>query len=64
MKNFVFIEYIRERRAKTCFPVINRGQLWYSKLTPEQLDELSNWYQAWLDATETLEIPKKPEWLI
>lgn len=58
------ISYIRDRRAKECFPIINRGKLWYDKLTPEQFNELSIWYQAWLDATETSKIPEKPEWLV
>jgi hypothetical protein len=29
----------------------------------EQKIELQTWYQAWLDITETGEIPKKPDWL-
>lgn len=56
-------EEIRIRRELECFPIINRGLLWYETLTKEQLDELRVWYQAWLDATETLIIPDKPEWL-
>ena len=51
-------------REIECFPIINRGTLWYSKLTVEQMSELDNWYQAWLDVTETKEIPEKPSWLI
>ena len=57
------IEYIRDRRAKECFPVINRGEFWYDSLTPDQKVELKKWYLDWLDATETLIMPKKPEWL-
>lgn len=57
------IEYIRDRRAKECFPIINRGKFWLETLTAEQTAELNAWYRAWLDATETLIIPKKPEWL-
>lgn len=56
-------EYIRDRRAKECFPIINRGKLWYDTLTDEQVNELTAWYEAWLNATETLVIPNKPEWL-
>ena len=48
---------------KECFPVINRGKLWYNLLSASQLSELNAWYTAWLNAPETLEIPKKPEWL-
>ncbi len=54
---------IRERRERECFPVINRGQLWYARLTEEQAAELSEWYQAWLDATSTRVVPEKPAWL-
>ena len=50
-------------RAKECFPVINRGQLWYDTLSENQKFELSLWYQRWLDATETMIIPDKPEWI-
>lgn len=56
-------EQIRLRREKECFPIINRGVLWYESLTNEQKEELKVWYQAWLDATETLVVPDKPSWL-
>lgn len=54
---------LRDLRNKECFSVINRGQMWYNSLTPEQTQELQSWYQAWLDVTDTKEIPQKPEWL-
>lgn len=54
---------IRARREKECFSYINRGTLWYNKLTPDQDAELQTWYDAWLDAPETLVIPEKLEWL-
>ena len=54
---------LRERREQECFPIINRGQLWYSLLSDSQLQELKNWYQAWLDVTETEIVPEKPSWL-
>lgn len=57
------IEGLRARREAECFPVINRGQLWYDRLTEGQKSELSAWYQAWLDVTETKEAPEKPEFL-
>ena len=53
----------RRRRELECFPIINRGQLWYDTLSEGQLSELKNWYQAWLDGTHTQTIPEKPEWL-
>ena len=54
---------IRTRRERECFPIINRGALWYEKLTEEQKTELSAWYEAWLDAPETGTAPEKPAWL-
>jgi len=54
---------LRTLREIECFPVINRGQGWYRTLTQSQLEELDDWYQAWLDVTETKIIPEKPEWL-
>lgn len=55
---------LRSRREAECFPVINRGVLWYNKLSDEQKQELSAWYEAWLDAPETGSVPEKPSWLI
>ena len=54
---------LRTQREKACFSYINRGELWYSKLTTKQKDELNVWYQAWLDVTSTKVIPETPEWL-
>lgn len=54
---------LRSQREKTCFPYINRGYLWYSKLTEEQKEELDAWYQAWLDVTDTKVLPDMPAWL-
>lgn len=54
---------LRNRRQTECFPVINRGILWYNKLSNEQYTELLNWYNAWLDVTETLVAPTAPAWL-
>lgn len=54
---------IRTRRERECFPIINRGALWYGKLTEGQKTELSAWYEAWLDAPETGTAPEKPAWL-
>jgi hypothetical protein len=41
----------------------NRGQLWHASLTAEQVLELTTWYNAWLDVTDTLIVPDKPNWL-
>lgn len=55
--------YLRSQREKVCFPYVNRGALWYSKLSEEQIDELNAWYQAWLDVTNTKVLPDMPMWL-
>lgn len=57
------IKELREKRESVCFPIINRGELWYRTLTNEQLAELQDWYTAWLNVTETLIVPEKPSWL-
>lgn len=57
------LERLRILREKECFSVINRGQAWYNSLTPEQAQELQSWYYAWLNVTETKEIPEKPSWI-
>lgn len=54
---------LRARRAAECFPIVNRGALWYEKLTEEQKTELAAWYQAWLDAPATGIAPEMPTWL-
>lgn len=65
------LEDIRNRRDSECFSYINRGELWYNRLTEEQKQELQTWYQAWLDVTKETNknedgkyiIPTKPTWL-
>lgn len=57
------INELRVQREYECFSIINRGQLWYKRLTDEQLVELDTWYQAWLDVTETLVKPVLPSWI-
>lgn len=63
LKNENEIYELRKLRENICFSVINRGTLWYSCLTTEQIDELREWYHAWLNVTETKIIPTKPSWL-
>ena len=60
----VELNELRSQREKVCFPYINRGYLWYNKLTIEQKEELDVWYNAWLDVTDTKIVPEKPEWLV
>lgn len=57
------LDGLRAQREQECFPIVNRGQLWYEMLTDAQKSELSAWYNAWLDVTETLVVPTKPSWL-
>lgn len=57
------LNLVRRKRENDCFPIINRGQLWYDTLSEQQKTELRNWYQQWLDVTTTFVIPTKPEWL-
>ena len=63
LQHNIVIEEYRVRREKECFPVVNRGQLWYDTITDEQKFELNTWYHNWLDVTETEIIPEKPIWL-
>lgn len=56
-------EQLRQLRNDECYPIVNRGELWYKKLSQEQLNQLDKWYIAWLDVTKTLVIPEKPKWL-
>ena len=57
------LSVFRKQRETECFPIINRGKLWYNCLNSEQLAELKKWYHDWLNVTETLVIPVKPKWL-
>lgn len=54
---------LRSRRESECFSYINRGSLWYDKLSGDQKIELQLWYDKWLNVTDTLTVPTKPEWL-
>lgn len=63
LKNDELLFELRSRRAEECFPIVNRGKLWYNCLTSEQLTELNDWYFAWLNVTETKVIPIRPAWL-
>lgn len=56
-------EELRQLRAKACFPIINRGLLWYEGLSKKEKEELWEWYQSWLDVTATQKTPKRPDWL-
>lgn len=61
--NDKLIAKLRYQREIECFNIVNRGEVWYNTLTQEQKEELNEWYQAWLNVTDTKRIPVKPEWL-
>lgn len=63
LANKEMIDDIRHRRETECFPIVNRGQLWYDKLSKKKKEELEQWYQAWLDTTNTGVVPEKLAWL-
>ena len=63
LKEDEMVVALRKQRERVCFPIINRGKLWYDSLSYDQLAELKNWYFAWLNVTETKVIPITPEWL-
>jgi len=58
------IQELRDRREELCFPIINRGQPWHDRLTPEQKTELAKWYDDWLQVTKTNIEPSTPGWLV
>ena len=62
-KRILFERNLRKRRETECFPIVNRGKLWYNKLSIAQLAELNQWYNDWLNVTETLVVPTAPKWL-
>ncbi len=59
----LLLDKLRQRREEECFPVVNRGVLWYESLGEERRAELRQWYRAWLDVTLTKTVPDKPAWL-
>lgn len=61
--NLNTLNNLRFKREVECFSVINRGQLWYNSLSEQQLLELKKWYEDWLNVTQTMESPSKPQWL-
>ena len=54
---------LRKKRERECFSVVNRGFVWYMRLSDENIGELNDWYQAWLEVTDTLVVPEKPKWI-
>ena len=56
-------EDLRRQREEECYPVINRGWMWYLSLTLSQWRELRSWYLDWLNVTDTLTPPERPAWI-
>lgn len=56
-------QQLRQERVDVCFPIVNRGKLWYDSLSDEKLAQLQTWYLQWLDAPQTKIRPKDLEWL-
>lgn len=63
IKNQFNLKSIRAKRETECFFIVNRGKVWYDKLSEEQKTELSAWYQQWLDAPQTGVAPETPKWI-
>lgn len=59
----IIYKYYRWAREKYCFPIVNRGKAWYDHLTLGQESELNEWYESWLDVTETLKLPEDLSWI-
>lgn len=57
------LDALRDAREFECFAIINRSPLWFMSLSIDQQKELTEWYQAWLDVTETQVVPEAPKWL-
>lgn len=54
---------LRVMRDIECYPIINRGQAWYKRLSKTQETDLDIWYQNWLDVTDTFVKPNKPSFV-
>lgn len=53
---------IRKRREVECFAICDRAA-WFYDLPKERKNEVRAWRNAWLVATETGIIPKRPSWI-
>ena len=64
------INDLRKLRAIQCFSVIDRSKIWWDTLSEEQVSEIKDWYNEWLDipnqqlqSVERLPLPIKPNFL-
>ena len=46
MVDEIDLNALRYERLNKCFSIINRGELWYDNWTPQQLEELKDWYNT------------------
>lgn len=53
---------LRRLRQVMCFDKVDRP-LWLNSLSSAQMVVVNRWYKAWLDVTETLEIPETPDFI-
>lgn len=64
LEPLLYDDVLRERRKVECFDILNQYSfLWFNHLTKIQKQELEQWYNKWLDVTETKNIPAPLEWL-
>lgn len=54
---------LRTKRENLCFSILDRSKFWYDTLTAEETKELKEWYEKWLNVTETMVEPETPKWL-
>ena len=53
---------LRLRRENECFKITDRAA-WFYGLSDERKAEVLTWREAWLNVTETLVVPEKPDWI-
>ena len=65
-----YINDLRKLRAIQCFSVVDRSKIWWDTLSEEQVSEIEDWYNEWLDipnqqlqSVERLPLPIKPNFL-
>lgn len=53
---------LRRRRENECFAIVDRAA-WFYGLSDERKAEVLAWREAWLNVTDTLMVPEKPNWI-
>ena len=61
---------LRKLRVAECFSVIDRSKIWWDTLSEQQVIEIKDWYNEWLNipneqlsSLERLPLPIKPNFL-